>query len=208
MGKCYSKSSPYELTPVVPRQHDVRQAEEPATTHVSATERNKFTSSQHLKSVAMEGNVVLVDGEWLVKMWKDGKKVPCRNEAPPEAFFNWMTRCGTREVREDEVQVVSISYPWLTKEHRDPCGFHLSVIAEVLEMFMNLSVKKKVGRNTKMSPANKQLCFGIGFRATKPITPIHGLHRQLMMNMNLSYTIHKGHVWNVLVMKQWHSKKH
>ena len=57
-----------------------------------------------------------------------------------------MTRCGTREVREDEVQVVSISYPWLTKQHPDPCGFHLSVIAEVLEMFMNLSVKKKVGK--------------------------------------------------------------
>ena len=144
MGKCYSKSSPSELSPVVPRQPDVRQAEELATTHVSATERNTFTSSQHLKSVAKEGNVVLVDGEWLVKMWKDGKKVPCRNEAPPEAFFNWMTRCGTREVREDEVQVVSISYPWLTKEHPDPCGFHLSVIAEVLEMFMNLSVKNEL----------------------------------------------------------------
>ena len=110
--------------------------------------QNKYTSYAHLKNVAKKGGVRLVSGDWLVETWKKDAVLPCRQEAPEEAFVN------PDDLNQDKVAIFAVSYPWITPQHPDPKGFHLAIIAEVVEMFM--SWRK-----------NKWQYFGTGFMLSK-----------------------------------------
>ena len=79
---------------------------------------------------AIEENVALIDGEWLVRRWKGKRVVPCRQELPKGAVFD-----PTKMV-ESFVNIFVISYPWITPQHPDPQGFHLHLVAQTIEMFL------------------------------------------------------------------------
>ena len=72
-----------------------------------------------------------MSARWLVQLYKDKGILPCRQELPPEAIMRLPTK-------PEEECIVSLSYPWLTPQHPDPKGFHLSKVAPVLALYMRL----------------------------------------------------------------------
>ena len=47
----------------------------------------------------------------------------------------------------EEAVVLAISYPWLTKEHPDPQGWHVAIIQHFLRLYFTLENKKYAGYN-------------------------------------------------------------
>ena len=77
-------------------------------------------------------DVALIDAEWLLQQ---GQGPPgCRQQLPEEAFFEG-------SVDDENVEVLGISYPWLTKEHPDPEGWHLAIIQHFLRLYFTLENK-------------------------------------------------------------------
>ena len=76
-------------------------------------------------------DVALIDAEWLLQL----QGAPdCRQGLPDEAFFR-------DSVDTEDALVLAISYPWLTKEHPDPEGWHLTIIQHFLRLFFTLASK-------------------------------------------------------------------
>ena len=78
-------------------------------------------------------DVALIDAEWLLQLQDPPD---CRQGLPDEAFFR-------ETVDTEDVLVLAISYPWLTKEHPDPEGWHLAIIQHFLRLFFTLENKGK-----------------------------------------------------------------
>ena len=76
-------------------------------------------------------DVLLIDAEWLVKL--DGP-APCRQQLPEDAAF-------VGSVNDDSVQVLAISYPWLTKGHPDPESWYLAIVQHFLCLLLGLENK-------------------------------------------------------------------
>ena len=90
-----------------------------------------YTYKLSLWDKVAKGQVALVSARWLVQLYKDKGILPCRQELPPEALARLPTK-------PEEECIVSLSYPWLTPQHPDPKGFHLSKVAPVLALYMRL----------------------------------------------------------------------
>ena len=90
-----------------------------------------YTYKRSLWEKVAKGQVALVSARWLVQLYKDKGILPCRQELPPEALARLPTK-------PEEECTVSLSYPWLTPQHPDPKGFHLSKVAPVLALYMRL----------------------------------------------------------------------
>ena len=78
-------------------------------------------------------DVALIDAEWLLQLQDPPD---CRQGLPDEAFFR-------ETVDTEDVLVLAISYPWLTKEHPDPEGWHLAIIQHFLRLLFTLENKGK-----------------------------------------------------------------
>jgi len=88
-----------------------------------------FSKRSVLESVVAAGDVVLLRGPWLVEQMHAGKLLPKRQELPPEAGYHG-------SLSERDVRIVAVSYPWCTKDHPDPEGFHLKKLGSVLEYWI------------------------------------------------------------------------
>ena len=96
-----------------------------------------------LKSVA-SGAIAPLRGSWLVELGSQGGRLSRRQDLPEEAFF------GIEELRrlvealgEDYgLLFVALSYRWLTKDHPDPDGFHLHIVAAVARLYMHTESRK------------------------------------------------------------------
>lgn len=90
-----------------------------------------------LESVA-SGAIAPLRGRWVVALQAGGGTLSRRQELPPEAF--WKVEDLRRVVAalgEDYALLfVALSYRWLTKEHPDPKGFHLEIVAAVARLYM------------------------------------------------------------------------
>jgi len=73
-----------------------------------------------------EHDILLVRAEWFIEQWQTGGRLMRRQDMPDEAFYR-----GKLDLR----ALVVISYPWLTREHPDPDGFHLEALARMLGLF-------------------------------------------------------------------------
>ena len=91
-----------------------------------------------LESVA-SGAIAPLRGSWLVELESQGGRLSRRQDLPAEAFF------GIEELRrvvealgEDYgLLFVALSYRWLSKDHPDPDGFHLHIVAAVARLYMH-----------------------------------------------------------------------
>ena len=92
-------------------------------------------------------DVALIDAQWLLRFGtrtmfpcccprRRRQGPPCRQGLPDEAFF-WGS------VNAEDVVVLGISYPWLTKEHPDPEGWHLAIVQHFLRLYFTLKNKGK-----------------------------------------------------------------
>ena len=98
---------------------------------------DRYTSYDHLVRVVKAGGVALVDGHWLVQQSKEQRILPCRQEAPAGAYVY------PDALVQSKVAIFVVSYAWITRQHPDPKGFHLNIIAPMIEMFMKLKKKKR-----------------------------------------------------------------
>ena len=87
------------------------------------------TSFLRLPDVYDEGgefDILLIKAEWLIECFRNGGRLVRRQDLPDSAFYR-----GKVEFR----AVICISYCWLSKEHPDPDGWHLSYLGRMLELF-------------------------------------------------------------------------
>jgi len=96
-----------------------------------------FGSEALLASVE-SGAIAPLKGSWLIALHKRGGRLKRRQDMPPEAFWTAAELCRLVEKlgKHYALLFVALSYRWLTKDHPDPEGFHLAIIANVAEKYM------------------------------------------------------------------------
>ena len=115
----------------------VAQAERPP---VEEEAGEKYTTKAALEAARRDAaageadDVALLDAQWLLKFDTSAGGPPCRQQLPADAFF-------AGSVDADDVEVLSISYPWLTKEHPDPEGWHLKIVQHFLRLYFTMEGK-------------------------------------------------------------------
>ena len=155
-----------------------------------------YTSNATLKGIAVKGDVALVDGPWLVNLYLNGGILPCRQELPYEGIVD------PQEIYDDSVQIVVVSWPWLSAQHPDPHGFHLARIAGVLDIYMRLE-NKRTAVFLDFVSCHQDYFAPTGFKTPPPAdypqsrkpterTYVQAqLFRQALVNMNLWYGSNK-----------------
>ena len=103
----------------------------------SNAESNYFLVDALIASVEC-GAIAPLRGRWLLALRKRGGRLQRRQDLPAEAF--WTAAELRREVarlgpKRFGALFVVLSYRWLTKEHPDPDGFHLDIVADVLGLY-------------------------------------------------------------------------
>jgi len=105
----------------------------------AAAEPNPYFDVETLLASVESGAIAAVKGTWLVGLHKRGGRLSRRQDLPPEAFWSAgeLRRVALALGDEFGVLFVALSYRWLTKEHPDPDGFHLGIVASVAELYLN-----------------------------------------------------------------------
>ena len=101
--------------------------------------RTYFDVDALLDSVE-SGAIAPLKGRWLVQLHKDGGRLRRRQDLPPEALWSAAELRALAAALGDDFGVlfVALSYRWLSKDHPDPDGFHLKIVAEVAALYLNL----------------------------------------------------------------------
>ena len=97
-----------------------------------------YKSMLDLWEKARRGEVALVDARWLINLFKNKGIVPCRQELESH-FPEALVKAPESAEEEANRKIVAISYPWVRPQHPDPDGFHLAIIAQVLELYLQLN---------------------------------------------------------------------
>ena len=84
------------------------------------------------------GAIAPLRGSWIVKLYEEGGSLKRRQDLPPEAFWSAadLRKAAQKLGKKFGVLFVALSYRWLTKDHPDPNGFHLAIIAAVAKLYM------------------------------------------------------------------------
>jgi hypothetical protein len=109
-------------------------------TSAAAAARNAYFDVETLLASVESGAIAAVKGTWLVGLHKRGGRLARRQDLPPEAFWSAgeLRRVVLALGDDFGVLFVALSYRWLAKEHPDPDGFHLGIVAAVAELYLNL----------------------------------------------------------------------
>ena len=102
--------------------------------------RDYFDVDALLDSVE-SGAIAPLRGSWLVKLHEEGGRLKRRQDLPPEAFWSAadLRKAAQKLGKKFGVLFVALSYRWLTRDHCDPNGFHLAIVAAVAKLYMGLS---------------------------------------------------------------------
>ena len=108
-------------------------------TNGAAAKPNPYFDVETLLASVESGAIAAVKGTWLVGLHKRGGRLSRRQDLPPEAFWSAgeLKRVALALGDDFGVLFVALSYRWLTKEHPDPDGFHLGIVASVAELYLN-----------------------------------------------------------------------
>jgi Ran GTPase-activating protein (RanGAP) involved in mRNA processing and transport len=119
------------------------------TSVASAAATNPYFDVETLLASVESGAIAAVKGTWLVGLHKRGGRLSRRQDLPRKAFWSaGELRRVARALGDDfGVLFVALSYRWLTKEHPDPDGFHLGIVASVAELYLNPRGWTKYGRD-------------------------------------------------------------
>ena len=109
-------------------------------TSAAAAAPNPYFDVETLLASVESGAIAAVKGTWLVGLHKRGGRLSRRQDLPPEAFWSAgeLRRVALALGADFGVLFVALSYRWLTKDHPDPDGFHLGIVAAVAELYLNL----------------------------------------------------------------------
>ena len=91
-----------------------------------------------LEPVLASGAVALLDAQWIISHAEAGGVLSHRQALPKEAFLSLANLVEVMwEQRGPFLPVAALSYPWLTKDHPDPCGANLSRVARALKAMLS-----------------------------------------------------------------------
>ena len=86
-----------------------------------------------------ERRVASTAGRYIVALHERGERLKRRQDLPDEAFWSVDELAQTAQRLGDRYGLlfVALSYRWLSKEHPDPEGFQLRIVAEVAKLYMH-----------------------------------------------------------------------
>jgi len=101
--------------------------------------RTYFDVEALLESVE-SGAIAPLKGRWLVELHEKKGKLRRRQDLPREAFWSAAELRKLAAALGDDFGLlfVALSYRWLSKDHPDPKGFHLKIVAEVAALYLNM----------------------------------------------------------------------
>ena len=84
------------------------------------------------------GAIGAISARWLVAHAAAGGRIMRRQDLPAEAFFTAAALRQLVKALGDDYGMlfVALSYRWLSKDHPDPDGFHLGIVAPVAKLYM------------------------------------------------------------------------
>mmetsp|Transcript_29100 Transcript_29100/g.53048 ORF Transcript_29100/g.53048 Transcript_29100/m.53048 type:complete len:517 (+) Transcript_29100:114-1664(+) len=83
-----------------------------------------------LLDIARRGIVRLVRGEYLIELYERSEPVKRRQSLPEEAFVSM------KDLDNERLEIVAVSYCWCEKEHPDRSCYHLPVVAKMVKAMM------------------------------------------------------------------------
>mmetsp|Transcript_38882 Transcript_38882/g.60572 ORF Transcript_38882/g.60572 Transcript_38882/m.60572 type:complete len:775 (+) Transcript_38882:2-2326(+) len=105
-----------------------------------------FRSDASLWALLQDGDAVLVRGSWLAELARSQGVLPRRQDLPatalllPEAVFRPNAGGGGDPDGEQnlhrQMEIVVVSYCWLTTEHPDPRGEHLQLLGSAIDKYL------------------------------------------------------------------------
>ena len=97
----------------------------------------RYVSTKPLREAVERGDFVLLDGQWLIDLCKQGDVLPCRQERPHESVI------AARDLDDEAaIKIFAVSCPWMTPQHPDPNGVQLCTISKIIQLYMRLERKR------------------------------------------------------------------
>ena len=118
-------------------------------------------------------------------LYNRGGRLSRRQDLPPEAFWSAgeLRRVALALGDDFGVLFVALSYRWLTKQHPDPDGFHLGIVASVAELYLNprgwnnFQGRDHYDQTSQLAAAFRE--HGLGFPEFALFWDFASLHQQL-----------------------------
>ncbi|EOD39104.1 hypothetical protein EMIHUDRAFT_260542, partial [Emiliania huxleyi CCMP1516] len=108
-----------------------------------------------LEPVLANGAVALLDAQWIISHAEAGGVLTHRQALPDEALLSLADLIEATNENVDfrsrelsaapSFPVAALSYPWLTKDHPDPCGANLARVARALKALLSLGHYSRLG---------------------------------------------------------------
>ena len=152
------------------------------------------------------GSIAPLRGRWLAALGA-GDTLVRRQELPAAAFWTAEELRETAAKLGDDFGVlfVALSYRWLTKEHPDPDGFHVSTVASVARLYLGDAADDGRARHSPLRRAfEKAGLLGTDFALfwdfcslhQAPRTPAEqALFRRGLRCSNIWYGHQSSHLW-------------
>ena len=137
--------------------------------HVKAPHdhRHEYVERGSLVRILKSKDVRLVKPEYLLSLHEAGEIIPKRQALPEDAFVDFDDAGG--EAKAEAIQIICLSYCWLSDDHPDPDGYHLATIAALLKCFMKGSPDKVNARGYMMSRVSASAMAQAGAAARKKL---------------------------------------
>ena len=102
------------------------------TTAPQASAEN-YSNPQMILDEADQGNVKLLKPELFIDYQKAGKPLPKCQDVPSKYVLD---PDALTEEQWEVLEVIAISYCWISPDHPDPNGYYLEVLAKLLSLFV------------------------------------------------------------------------
>lgn len=124
-----------ELVPRKTFLETVQNSEQGAVRDWNAAERRYFDWDS-IRRAMTSGDIALVRGDYIERVWQDGGILPRRQELPRAAVWDVEELLlDVGDARRPMPRLIALSYSWVTPQHPDPEGFHLRIFAPLLSPF-------------------------------------------------------------------------
>jgi Leucine-rich repeat (LRR) protein len=125
-----------------------------------------YSDKKSLQNILCSKNVQLIKPEYLIYLHNQGMRMPKCQDVPKQWILN-----VDGELDWDRLEIISVSYCWISKSHPDPYGFHLETLYHLCSFFVAGSLRtakpryelpgKRFTGPTKLL-MNKGWCLGSG----------------------------------------------
>ena len=127
-----------------------------------------YSDKTSLWDVLKAKKVKLIKPEYFISLYEKGLRMPKCQDVPPGAVLD----VGDPALDWDRLEIIGVSYCWISKDHPDPSGYHLDTLGHLCRLFLQGSFEttsneyfQMPGVNFKIAKSdfrNQGYCFGAG----------------------------------------------